>query len=116
METLCLATGVDNPCAHFAWRRHVNLMFDARSASMARKEARAAVEAWIWYTEAIVAFMRWRMPHRSQQRDERHMVCSAQGRCWNTRRGLTERVNQVHVPKTYGASDPASPHCKLTQL
>ena len=26
METLCTATGVDNPCAR---RRHVNMMFDA---------------------------------------------------------------------------------------
>jgi len=45
MGTLCTATGVESSSTPFARRRHVNLMFDAHSASMARWEERAAVQA-----------------------------------------------------------------------
>jgi hypothetical protein len=47
------------------------MMFDAHSASMACWEERAALEAKIWYTEATVSLMRWRVPHRSHHGDER---------------------------------------------
>jgi len=57
METLGTAMGVESQCVHFARRRHVNLMFDAHSASMAKWAERAAVEVYIWYTEVIVSFM-----------------------------------------------------------
>ena len=57
METLSTAMGVESQCVHFAWRRHVNLMFDAHSTSMAKWAERAAVEVYIWYTEVIVSFM-----------------------------------------------------------
>ena len=44
MELLCTASGVDSPCAHFARRRRVKMMFGARSASMARWDTRVIVE------------------------------------------------------------------------
>ena len=38
---------------------------------MARWAERAAVEVYIWYTNATVSFMRWRMHHRSRHGDVR---------------------------------------------
>ena len=61
METLCTSTGVDSQCDSVCAE---DMMFDAHSASMARWAERAAVEVYIWYTNATVSFMRWRMHHR----------------------------------------------------
>ena len=38
------------------------------------------------------------------------------GRCWATARGLGRRVALGHVPKTLGASYPASELCRLSKV
>ena len=69
---------------------------------------------YIYVTEATVSFVRRRQPHRSPYGGIEVLWTLKRGRCWDTGRGLAERIALMRAPETLSYSDSTSALCSLT--